>query len=151
MSGVATATPSTVPSDRKKNVKHHRTHKNKKKVNRYDLPIVGGVGDLHLIYKNAEFPNGKQALEDSISKNIKIPEELLGSSDEKILVQFSVQKDCSIGEVIFSQFTNPAIEKYIIDAIRKLPKFSKPGYDANGNPVTSWFTVPITIKGKDSE
>ena len=31
LSGVATATPFTVPSDRKKNVKQHRTHKNKKK------------------------------------------------------------------------------------------------------------------------
>ena len=151
LSGVATATPSTVPSDRKKNVKHHRTHKNKKKVNRYDLPIVGGVGDLHFIYKNAEFPNGEQALVDSISKNIKIPEELLGTSDEEILVQFSVLKDCSIGGIQIFRSKNPAIDKYIIDAIRKLPKFSEPGYDANGNPVTSWFTIPITIKGKGSE
>ena len=154
LSSVATATPSTVPSDRKKNVKHIRTHKHKKNADT-DNRLVYAVGNVDKEsfsnYPHAEFPNGQQALADSIGKNIKIPEELFGSSDETIVVQFSVLKDCSIGEIKIFRSKNPAIDKYIIDAIRKLPKFSEPGYDANGNPITTWFTLPINLKGKDSE
>jgi hypothetical protein len=154
LSGVATASPSPVPSDRKKNVKQHRTHKQKKNKNYNDvLPIVGNVveGQVTSLYETAEFPNGQQALLDSIVKNIEIPKELIGSSDEKVVVMFSILTDCSIGEVKIEKSTNPAIDKYIIDAIRKLPKFSKPGQYANGDPVTTWLTIPITVKGKDGE
>lgn len=156
LSGVATASPSPspVPSDRKKNVKQHRTHKQKKKKNNnVVLPIVGNLveGQVPSLYETAEFPNGQQALLDSIVKNIEIPKELIGSSDEKVVVMFSILTDCSIGEVKIEKSTNPAIDKYIIDAIRKLPKFSKPGHYANGDPVTTWLIIPITVKGKDSE
>lgn len=149
LSGVATASPSPspVPSDRKKNVKQHRTHK-QKKINNDVLPVEGQVTSF---YETAEFPNGQQALLDSIVKNIEIPKELIGSSDEKVVVMFSISTDCSIGKVKIEKSTNPAIDKYIIDAIRKLPKFSKPGHYANGDPVTTWLIIPITVKGKDGE
>lgn len=153
LSGVATATPSSISSDRKKNVKQHRIHKQKKKTVNNDVLAVGNVveGQVQSLYETAEFPNGQQAFSDSIIKKVDIPKELLGNSDEKVVVQFSVLKDCSIGVVKIVESTNPAIEKYIIDAIRALPKFSKPGRYANGEPATTWFTIPITIKGKDSE
>lgn len=153
LSGVATASPSPVPSERKKNVKQHRTHKQKKNNNNDVLPVVGSVaeGQVTSFYETAEFPNGQQALLDSIVKNIEIPKELIGSFDEKVVVMFSILTDCSIGEVKIEKSTNPAIDKYIIDAIRKLPKFSKPGHYANGDPVTTWLTIPITVKGKDSK
>ena len=64
---------------------------------------------------------------------------------------FSILTDCSIGKVKIEKSTNPAIDKYVIDAIRKLPKFSKPGHYANGDPVTTWLTIPITVKSKDIE
>lgn len=153
LSGVATASPSPVPSERKKNVKQHRTHKQKKNNNNDVLPVVGNVaeGQVTSFYETAEFPNGQQALLDSIVKNIEIPKELIGSSDEKVVVMFSILTDCSIGKVKIEKSTNPAIDKYIIDAIRKLPKFSKPGHYANGDLVTTWLIIPITVKGKDGE
>ncbi|MBR5117320.1 MAG: hypothetical protein IK100_01590 [Muribaculaceae bacterium] len=153
LSGMAAASPSSIPSDRKKPVSKSRTYSKKNKIskkNSRDLPIVGMVEDS-IPRTSAEFPNGEKALLDSIDAYLsKISDKKNITEDYYCEVGFYVEKDGSIGNIIYiMNSTNPAIDKYIKEAIHFLPKFSKPAYNSKNQPVRSSYSLPVTIKVKE--
>ena len=61
----------------------------------------------------------------------------------KVILQFVVKKDGSVGEVKVLRSLSPDCDNEAMRVVRNLPKF-KPGKQ-NGKPVNVWYTLPITF------
>lgn len=62
----------------------------------------------------------------------------------RVVVQFVVKKDGSIGKVVVSRGVDPDLDKEAVRVVKKLGKFN-PGRN-NGQPVAVWYTLPIRFK-----
>jgi len=102
--------------------------------------------------KAPSFPGGPDAFAMYLKSNLKYPEqEKADGIKESILVNFNVQADGSITEVVNINGTNQNLIDAAIVAVENMPNW-EPGIDENGQAVTSSFVVPIvwTLK-TDSE
>lgn len=102
------------------------------------------------VFKSAatmpSFPGGTGELMKFIAFNIRYPESAKDSYIQgKVIVQFVVEKDGSIGEVKVVRGVDKALDIEAVRLCKTLPKFN-PGRNANGDPVRVWFTQPITFK-----
>ena len=144
LSGVATASPSPVPSDRKKNVKQHRTHK-QKKINNDVFPVVGSVAE-----GMPSFPGGDVALMKFIKDNMIYPYEALKNRIEgKVIIQFVVTKTGKVGKVKVVRSVNKELDQEAVRLIKMLPDFS-PGRNNVGEPVNVWYILPVIFKLPDN-
>ena len=70
-----------------------------------------------------QFPDGDAALMKFIMTNLHYPEKLTENPQGRIVVQFVVNKDGSIGDVIIRNSVDEELEKEIIRIVKSLPKF----------------------------
>lgn len=91
------------------------------------------------------FPGGISALMSYLSRNIKYPEDAVKAGIMgRVLVQFVVEKDGSIGDVCVNQMVSPSLDREAARVVMSMPKWV-PGRQ-NGDFVRVKYTLPITFK-----
>ena len=96
------------------------------------------------------FPGGNGALMRFLSEHVVYPEEAAKNKIEgKVIVQFIVEKDGSVGEVKVVRGVDKELDAEAVRVCKSLPKFS-PGRNAYGEPQRVWYTMPITFKIQES-
>lgn len=92
-----------------------------------------------------QFPGGEAALLKYISDHIRYPAAAQENGIQgRVVVQFVVTKDGSIGQVKVVRGKDPDLDKEAKRVVRTLPRFV-PG-KMNGNNVSVWYTLPINFK-----
>ena len=92
-----------------------------------------------------QFPGGEASLMRFLRSNINYPQEAYENGVQgRVIVQFVVQKDGSVGEVKIIRSVNHDLDKEAIRLCKSIPKFI-PG-KMNGQAVNVWYTLPITFK-----
>ena len=107
------------------------------------------IDDQDKIYRSAEqmpqFPGGEAGLMKYIESHINYPPIAAKNHIQgRVVVQFVVEKNGSIGEVKVVRKVDKDLDKEAIRICKSLPKFT-PGRQ-NGQTVAVWFTMPITFK-----
>ena len=93
-----------------------------------------------------EFPGGEKALIKYINKHIKYPRYAQDNNIQgKVIVQFVVEKDGSIGEVKIVRSIDKDLDREAVRVCKSLPKFI-PARNANGDPIRVWYTCPVSFK-----
>ena len=123
-------------------------------------PVVGDMNgerlqprlDGEVIYSQAEqmpeFPGGLEGLSQFLSENIVYPPVAYDNNVEgRVIVQFVVEKDGSVGEIKILRSVEVNLDYEAIRLCKILPKF-KPGM-MDGKPVRVWYTLPVTFKLED--
>lgn len=96
------------------------------------------------------FPGGNGALMRFLSEHVVYPEEAAKNKIEgKVIVQFVVEKDGSVGEVKVVRGVDKELDAEAVRVCKSLPKFT-PGRNAYGEPQRVWYTMPITFKIQES-
>ncbi len=91
-----------------------------------------------------EFPGGVKALQDFIAKHLNYPVfEAENGIEGKVVVQFVVEKDGSIGDVRIVRGMTKGLDMEAIRVCMKLPNF-KPALQ-RGKPCRVWFTLPVSF------
>ena len=115
-----------------------------------------GSDDINLIKEHKEevfthveqmpkFPGGDAELYKFISNNLNYPAMAIENNVQgRVVVQFVVTKDGSIGNVKVVRSVDRDLDNEAIRVCKKLPKFI-PGKQ-NGQPVNVWYTLPVTFK-----
>lgn len=92
-----------------------------------------------------QFPGGETELMKYISANIKYPAVAMENNVHgKVVVQFVVTRDGSIGEVKVVRGKDPDLDKEAVRVVKTLPKFTPA--KMSGQAVNAWYTLPITFK-----
>lgn len=92
-----------------------------------------------------EFPGGNAALMKFLSHNINYPQEAMENGIQgKVVVQFIVKKDGTIGTVKVVKSVHPLLDEEAKRLVKMLPKF-EPAY-RDEKPVNTWYTLPVTFK-----
>lgn len=107
----------------------------KKKIKYYDYEV------------EAKFPGGLGKLNEFLAKNIKYPDELVKAGLEaKIIIRFVLDEEGIIinAKAVNEEKYHPLFVKEALRVIRKVPRW-EPG-KVDGDPVKSYFTMPITFK-----
>ena len=103
---------------------------------------------VHVISETMpEFPGGQYALFKFISKNLNYPKDAKKKGIQgKVMVQFIVEKDGTIGNIRIYKGISPELDKEAIRvfSLPTMPKW-KPG-TSDGEPVRVRYSVPITFK-----
>ena len=99
------------------------------------------------IFKSVEqmpqFPGGDAALMEYIESHIQWPP-MAGCAQGRVIVQFVVEKDGSIGEVKVVRSVDKDLDKEAVRIVKSFPKFI-PGHQ-NGRAVSVWYTLPVTFR-----
>lgn len=101
------------------------------------------------IYKSVEqmpvFPGGEAALVRYLAQNINYPPEAAKEKIQgRVIVQFVVEKNGSIGEVKVVRSVDESLDREAVRVVKTLPKFA-PGRQ-NGKAVAVWYTLPVSFK-----
>ena len=101
------------------------------------------------IFKSVEqmptFPGGYAALMKYLSSHIQYPTAAAEKGiDGKVIVQFVVTKTGKVGEVKVVRSKDRDLDAEAVRVCRSLPDFI-PGRQ-NGQPVSVWYTLPVTFK-----
>ena len=92
-----------------------------------------------------KFPGDEAALMEYIKNNIQYPQSAIDNGVQgRVIVQFAIKKDGSIGEVKVVRSVDRDLDKEAVRIVKTLPKFT-PG-KMNGMPVNVWYTLPVTFK-----
>lgn len=92
-----------------------------------------------------QFPGGESALLKYLSDHIKYPETAMENNVQgRVVVQFVVKRDGSIGDVKVVRGKDPDLDKEAVRIVKTLPTFI-PGR-MNGQAVNVWYTLPINFK-----
>ena len=92
-----------------------------------------------------QFPGGDAALMKFLRSNINYPQVAMENGVQgRVIVQFVVTKNGSVGEVKVIRSVDRDLDKEAIRLCKSLPKFI-PG-KMNGQAVNVWYTLPITFK-----
>ena len=101
------------------------------------------------VFKSVEqmpsYPGGDAALLQDVANNLQYPAMAQENGTQgRVVLQFVVTKNGSIGEVKVVRSLSPECDQAAIKAVKKLKKFN-PGRQ-NGNAVNVWYTLPVTFK-----
>lgn len=97
------------------------------------------------VEQNPVFPGGEEALLKYVADHLRYPPMAAENNIQgRVIVQFVVTKDGSIGEVKVARSRDPDLDKEAVRVVKTLPKFV-PGR-MNGQPVNVWYTLPINFK-----
>lgn len=92
-----------------------------------------------------KFPGGDSGLYSFISSNLNYPAMAIENNVQgRVIVQFVVKKDGSIGDVTVKRSVDRDLDREAVRVCKKLPKFI-PG-KLNGQPVSVMYTLPITFR-----
>ena len=104
------------------------------------------------VYKQVEqmpsYPGGNAALLQDVSNNLQWPEDAC-CTQGRVVVQFVITKDGSLGTIKVVRSLSPEFDQAAINAVKRLKKFN-PGRQ-NGKPVNVWYTMPITFRMQTGE
>ncbi len=97
------------------------------------------------------FPDdGDSGLLKWVQSNLKYPEMAKKNGVQgRVVVQFVVKKDGSIGEIKVVRSVEPTLDEEAVRIVNMLPNFI-PG-EMNGEPVDVWYTLPINFKLPEAE
>ena len=99
---------------------------------------------FEVVEQNPTFPGGTAALMSWLSQNIKYPVIAAENGVKgRVIVQFVVEKDGSITDVVVAKSVDPSLDKEATRVIKNMPHWI-PGRQ-NGSPVRVRFTVPVTF------
>ena len=102
------------------------------------------------VEQKPQFPGGEAALMKWLKANIQYPVEAQEEGAQgRVVVQFVIEKDGSIGQAKIARGRHPALDAEAVRLVKSLPKFT-PG-KTNGQAVRCWFTFPINFKLTDEE
>ena len=94
-----------------------------------------------------EFPGGQAALLKFINENLRYPATAIENGIQgRVVVQFVVKKDGSVGDVKVIRGIDPTLDQEAIRVCKTLPKFIPGKRRDNGEPINAWVTLPITFK-----
>lgn len=94
------------------------------------------------VEESPKFPGGEAELYKFLNKNIRYPEIAAQNNIQgRVVVQFVVEKDGSVGEVKVVRGVDPDLDKEAVRVVKSMPKFI-PG-KMNGQNVRVWHTLPI--------
>ncbi len=108
------------------------------------LAFAAGQSQVyHSVEQMPRFPGGEVALMKYINSHLQMPqtEEQI---DARVILQFVVEADGSIGEVKVVRPVHPDYDAEAVHLIKSLPKFT-PGRQ-NGEAVAVWYTIPVSFK-----
>ena len=91
------------------------------------------------------FPGGEEALMLFLKVNVKYPQSAAKRNVQgRVVMQFIVDKTGKVGEIKVAKSVDKALDAEATRICKQLPDF----YPAmqNGEPVSVWFTLPITFK-----
>lgn len=112
-----------------------------------DIEVEKPKRNENEIFKSVEqmpqFPGGDAALMEYIESHIQWPP-MAGCAQGRVIVQFVVEKDGSIGEVKVVRSVDKDLDKEAVRIVKTLPKFI-PGRH-KGRAVSVWYTLPVTFK-----
>lgn len=92
-----------------------------------------------------QFPGGDAALLKYISSHLQYPAVAQVSGTQgRVVLQFIVKKNGSIGEVKVARSLSPECDQEAIRVVKSLPMFT-PGRK-NGVAVDVWYTLPVTFR-----
>lgn len=92
-----------------------------------------------------EFPGGQGALMSWLANHIKYPATAQENGVQgRVVVQFVVKKDGSIGDVKVARSKDPDLDREAVRVVKTFPNFT-PG-KMNGQPVNVWYTLPVNFK-----
>lgn len=121
--------------------------------------LIAGVNELPDKDKNAtdddpiytavdvlpKFPGGETEIYKFLSKNIRYPAKAAQNNIQgRVVVQFVIEKDGSIGEVKIVRSVDPDLDKEAMRVVKSMPKFT-PGKQ-NGQNVRCWYNIPVSFK-----
>ncbi len=153
----------TFQSEDIKEITRYKNGKKEGLFERYDLDnrllkkVFYKAGEIDSIifentYLNEKAPKFRKGYKEyerllrKISSSVSYPNEAQHKGIEgKVVVEFSVEKDGRIGEVIVLRGVCDALEKQVVKKLKKLPKFEKPGMK-EGKPVRCWFHLPLRFR-----
>lgn len=97
------------------------------------------------VEQNPKFPGGEAALMRYLSSHLQYPAMAAEQGIEgKVVLQFVVTKNGSVGEVKIARSLSPDCDNEAKRVVKSLPKFT-PGRQ-NGQAVNVWYTLPVTFK-----
>ena len=92
-----------------------------------------------------QFPGGDAALLKYLSSHINYPPMAAESNIQgRVVVQFVVDKTGMVGEVKVVRSVDKDLDREAVRVCKSLPRFV-PGRQ-NGQPVSVWYTLPVTFK-----
>ena len=106
------------------------------------------AADMYIEYQaRAQFPGGESALIKYVKESIQYPSDAIAEGFEgRVIVQFEIHADGSIGEVRIIRGRHPSLDKEAERIVNSLPNFIPAKSLTDGIPTESWFTLPITFK-----
>jgi len=108
-------------------------------------PVVVKEEIFTAVEQPPTFPGGEAALYKFIGDNLRYPTVAQENGVEgRVIIQFVVQKDGSIGQAKVARSVDPDLDKEALRVVKKLPKFV-PG-KMNGQAVNVWYTLPVRFK-----
>jgi protein TonB len=91
------------------------------------------------------FPGGDAALMKYLSSHIQYPQNAADNNVQgKVIVQFVVTKTGKVGDVKVVRSVDKDLDREAVRVCKSLPNFV-PGRQ-NGQPVSVWYTLPVTFK-----
>ena len=104
--------------------------------------------DIYIEYQDkAHFPGGEAALIKHIKDNLQYPVNAIAESAEgRVIVQFEIHADGSIGEVRIIRGRHPSLDKEAERIVKSLPNFIPALSLKDGKPTNSWVVLPVTFK-----
>lgn len=103
-----------------------------------------------IVEKKPEFPGGEKALMNHIITNLRYPKAAEEANIQgRVIAQFVVKSDGSIGDVKIVRGVSPEIDAEAIRLIKSLPNFT-PG-TMNGKPVNVQYTLPLIFRLTDED
>ncbi|MBR5640062.1 MAG: TonB family protein [Muribaculaceae bacterium] len=102
------------------------------------------------VYESVAVPpsylGGDAALKSFINQNIRYPQAAQDNGIQgKVVVQFVVEKDGSVGEVKVARGVDPELDQEAVRVCKMLTGFT-PGRNREGKPVSVWYTLPVKFK-----
>ena len=98
------------------------------------------------VEQKAQYPGGEAELMRWLGENIQYPAMAQKEGIQgRIVVQFVVEKDGSVGHVKIARGKHPALDAEAIRVTKSIDRKFIPAKQ-NGNIVRSWFTLPINFK-----
>ncbi len=143
----ATAFGATTFDQGTDNVEIVREHKDEIVVEEKSEPAPEQI--FNAVEEPPTFPGGQAAMYEFMKKELRYPEMAAQNNIQgRVIVQFVVEKDGSIGEVKVVRKVDSDLDKEAVRMVKSMPKFI-PGR-MNGQSVRVWFTLPVNFKLKGS-
>ena len=117
-----------------------------------EMPVMPqskrGEEIFYTVEQQAEFPGGQAEMMKWINENLRYPEEAAGAFG-RVIVQFVVEKDGSIGDVTVVRSKEKHLDAEAVRVVKSMPKWT-PGMN-NGVVVRSYFTLPVKFSAPAEE